>query len=437
MCDESSDDLSGFATLSRVRDKLEHLIGLGVHQRISLLILNIDDFSQINNAMGSKAGDLVLNLLFERLQSICSENDLMMTRHGNEFMLILLNYTHLEVSNKAKKILKTIAKPIVMDTKKIYLTACIGISFWPEDTQKADELLAYSVIALNQTKQLGMNTYHFYSKKNGMQARYVQRIKHNLIHVLDRDELYLCYQPQVDLHTKRVVGCEALLRWKNPELGLVSPCDFISVAEKTGQIIPIGDWVLRTACAQAALWQKAGYVMKLSVNVSLTQLYGGKRSIKNNFVTSVHHILKETGLNPACIELEITESTFMQMNDKKIIDLMALKKLGVCLSCDDFGSGCSSYDRVVQFPLNTIKIDRSLVAHIHNNPQIAQAIICGITVMAHQLKIKIIVEGVETQEQVNLLSTLGCDMIQGNYFSKPVLPEKLELLFKKGFSPEV
>ena len=426
-------ELVGFANLSLVRDKIQNIIQCHSFHQMAILIINIDDFRIVNDLMGARIGDLTLCKVVEKIMGNFRGDDIFARKYGDEFILILLNHSPEEVNKIIKNIFSELSQPFIIDTHEICITVSIGVSLWSEDAENADDLLAYAQLALNRVKENGKNNYQFYTHTYGAKTHHIQKMQNNLMHALTHNELYICYQAQIEISSKQIIGFEALLRWNNPQLGLIYPADFIPIAEKTGQIIPIGNWVLHRACLEAASWQKAGKSLQISVNVSVSQLQDCYGYPNNHFLHSVQQALKQTSLKPELLELEITEGTLMQMNDATFSCIEKLKKLGVRIACDDFGIGYSSYSRILLLPLNTIKIDQSLIMDISKNLINATAIIGGVITMGRQLGIKIIAEGVETREQLDVLQNLGCEVIQGNYFSKPVLPEKLKALLKHHF----
>jgi len=296
----------------------------------------------------------------------------------------------------------------------------MGIAIYPDDGEDIDTLLKHADIAMYQAKKRGRNDFQFYSSQLNLNTRERLGMETRLRRALDKDELILHYQPQVSARTGKVIGLEALVRWQNDEFGLVSPEDFIPIAEECGLIHPIGDWVLETACNQARSWQEAGLQpIRLNVNLSSHQFH------QKNFITNVKKILDRTGLDPQYLELEMTESVIMQQLKKTITDLNDLKQLGLTLSIDDFGTGYSSMSYLKRFPLDTLKIDRSFVTDITTDPSDA-AIIKAIITLARSLDLITIAEGVEKLEQLTFLQQQGCDLIQGFYFSKQMPALEIE-----------
>ncbi|MDP3562159.1 MAG: EAL domain-containing protein [Legionellaceae bacterium] len=424
------DGLTGFANLALVRDKIQSFIQAPCAHQIALLILNIDDFRLVNDLLGVRIGDLLLCSVVEKVSINCLVSDVFARKCGDEFILVFFNHSIDDIEKITQKILELLSMPFLIEGHEIYITVSIGISLWPEDAKHADELLACANLALNRVKESGKDNYQYYKKEIASEVRSPQQIKHHLMRALQNNELDINYQPQIETNSQRIVGCEALLRWNSPQMGVIAPVDFIPIAEKTGQIIPIGDWLLQKACLEAVEWQKLHKKMFLSINVSLSQLRDHRGYSQNHFIDSVERALNHASLKPELLELEITESILMQMNDQTLARIKKLKKLGVHIACDDFGIGYSSYKRMLQLPLDTIKIDQSLIMEISKKKINSEAIIGGVIALAHQLNIKIVAEGVETKAQFDVLKNLGCDVIQGNYFSKPVLPEVIARLLK-------
>jgi len=300
------------------------------------------------------------------------------------------------------------------------------VAVFPTEGTLSENLIEHADIAMYRAKKLGRNNFQFFTPSMNDEAMERVRIEGALRNALERDEFVLHYQPQVDMKTGQIVGMEALIRWNHPELGMVPPGRFVGVAEETGLIVPIGAWVMRTACAQNKAWQDAGYPrLRVAVNLSARQ-FGAA-----NLMASLEATLQETGLDAACLEIELTESLFMSDVTPAVELLHRMKALGVNLSIDDFGTGYSSFSYLSRFPIDVLKIDRSFVADITHDANDA-AIVTSIIALAHNLKLAVIAEGVETLAQLDYLRSHGCDEMQGYYFSKPVPADQFEALLAEG-----
>jgi len=335
-----------------------------------------------------------------------------------------------DIITLSEKILSTISKPFLLNGKKVRTSTSIGISICPHDHTHVDQLLGNADTAMHCCKRQGRNSYQFYSADLNANLQERLTLEDELHDALKRGELLLHYQPQVSLHTGHIIGVEALVRWQNPARGLVSPAKFIPIAEETGLIIPIGEWVLRTACAQSKAWQVDGLpAVKMAVNLSARQFK------QQNLVEMVAQTLQETGLNASYLELEVTESLFVDNVQQAIKILQQLHDMGIVLSVDDFGTGYSSLNYLKRFPIHGLKIDQSFVRDLALDSDDA-AIIKAIISLAHNLQLSVIAEGVETQEQLDYLRVSECDEIQGYYFSKPLTAEALTKLLHEGRSLE-
>ncbi len=384
----------------------------------AVMFFDLDRFKIVNDTLGHTAGDELLQEVAKRVAACLREDDTVARLGGDEFTVILEGIgNERDVAPVAQKIIDALARPISLGEQEMFITASIGISVYPNDGLDAQTLVKNADAAMYRAKDLGKNNYQFF--KVEMNARAFERLtlENRLRRALERNEFELHYQPQVDLGTGQVVGAEALIRWRHPELGLVSPDRFIPIAEETGLILPIGEWVLRTACAQNKAWQNAGLPpLHVAVNIS------GRQFRQKNLIGMVELILAETGLRPEHLELEITESVIMEQAAETIATIGDMRQLGLHLSIDDFGTGYSSLSYLKRFPIDTLKIDRSFVRDITTDQDDA-AIVKAVIALAHSLKLLVIAEGVETAEQLGYLREQGCDEIQGFYFSRPLTVE--------------
>lgn len=391
------------------------------NRQIAVLFIDIDRFKIINDSLGHAAGDLILKELSFRIKSILPTGSFLGRFSGDKFSLILTKDIHLnEIKKISSQILKEVSKVIVFDDQEFFVTASIGISMYPDDGVNEDVLLKNADVAMNRAKQLGGNGIVFFSTEMNDQAKYRLELESSLRKALERDQFFLCYQPLVDLDKGKIYGSEALIRWEHPKYGLVSPADFIPLAEETGIIKEIGNWVLRTACIQNKKWQELGYPdLTISVNVSAIQFQQPK------FLKTVQQALKESGLEPQFLTLELTESAMLRNIDYSIDVMKALQEMGVKVSIDDFGTGYSSLSYLRNLPINHLKIDRSFINNLRADSADI-AIVKAIITMGYGLSVKVVAEGVETKEQIELLKELKCHYVQGYYIHKPLKSNDFE-----------
>lgn len=417
------DPLTGLPNRVLFSDRLNHAIVQAPRNRklVGVLFIDLDLFKRINDTLGHNIGDIALKSAGERLMSCVRSGDTVSRWGGDEFTILLENIAKpQDVSRVAQKILDSLKAPIKVLDNEFFISASIGISLFPHDGDTVDVLLKNADTAMYRAKEKGRNNYQLYSRDMNSEATNKLVMEHQLRYALEKNEMALHYQPLIDLRTKKIVGAEALIRWNHPVLGQVPPLQFIPMAEETGLIVQIGEWVLRTACKQAKTWQDAGYPpMRVAVNLSVRQFQSP------DLQEIVHKILEETGLDSNWLELELTESMIMQKGDESIETLYRLNAMGIHLSVDDFGTGYSSLSYLKRFPIETLKIDQSFVRDIPKSADdvaIARAIIA----MAHNLKLKVVAEAVETEEQMEFLRAHFCDEIQGYYVSRPLPPAEFE-----------
>jgi diguanylate cyclase (GGDEF)-like protein/PAS domain S-box-containing protein len=423
------DSLTGLANRNLLQDRLRQALisARRNNHGLATLFIDLDNFKNINDSLGHDAGDLLLVQVAARLSGSVREGDTVARQGGDEFVLVLSELkTEDDVPGVAQKILKMMSAPFVISGRELYVTCSIGIATYPKDGEDRQTLLKNADAAMYRAKETGRNNVQYYATEMNIKAMERLVLEHDLRHALERDEFLLHYQPQVDLRTGEIAGMEALVRWQHPELGLIPPARFIPVAEDSGLIVALGEWVLRTACAQNKAWQLAG-LSPLSVAVNLS----ARQFRQPDLVEKVAAILGETGLDPAHLELELTESLVMQDVEKTIVTLGRLKAMGVQLSVDDFGTGYSSLSYLKRFPIDTLKIDQSFVRDITTDPDDA-AIAKSIISMAHDMQLKVIAEGVETEDQKNILQQRHCDEMQGYFFSRPVPAAEFEKLLRGG-----
>lgn len=396
-------------------------------QMLAIMFLDLDHFKTINDTLGHPIGDRLLQGVAQRLTSCIRESDTVARLGGDEFMLLLPGIVQADdVVKVAQRILENLKSPFYFDGHELHISTSIGIVLYPNDGGDAKTLLKNADSAMYHAKEQGRNSYQFYTSTMNEKAFERLTLENNLRRALEREEFIVYYQPQVSLKTGQIVGMEALVRWQHPEWGLVAPIKFIPLSEETGLIIPLGEWVLHKACLQNKAWQDAGFLsLRVAVNLS-TRFFKRK-----DLIEMVARILEETKLDPNYLELEVTEGAIMENVEITIKTLRELKEMGVSLSIDDFGTGYSSLSYLKRFPIDTLKIDRSFVQDIVKDPD-GTAITTAIIAMGHSLKLKVIAEGVETEEQLAFLYSNQCDEIQGYLFSKPVPAKAFTQLLQEG-----
>lgn len=395
-------------------------------KQVAIFFIDLDNFKFINDSLGHDIGDGLLKKTAERLVSCIRAGDTVARQGGDEFIIMVSDCEVDAVADRiAREIQNVVSQPFGINEQDLVITCSIGISISPRDGEDVQTLIKHADLAMYQAKEQGRNRTRFFTGE--MNARSLSRMnmEKHLRRALERNELFLCYQPKVSLRSGRITSMEALVRWQSPELGLISPASFIPLAEEIGLIEPIGEWVLETACRQNREWQDVGLpAIPVAVNLSAYQFR------QKNLVRVVERILRESGLEPRYLELEITESLVMQNLDRVTTILNELKELGTALSMDDFGTGYSSLSYLKRFPFNKLKIDQSFVRDITTDPDSA-TIVKTIIAMAHNLRLKVIAEGVETTGQLNYLRLHNCDEIQGYLFSKPVAADDFRSLLRE------
>jgi diguanylate cyclase (GGDEF)-like protein/PAS domain S-box-containing protein len=397
------------------------------HKRqLAVFFIDLDRFKTINDSLGHEAGDLLLQEIAKRFRKSLRDVDVVGRLGGDEFIILIEDFNNLnQVRNVAHKILATAIKPMVLMGEECRVTASIGISIFPEDGRDEQSLMKNADVAMYYAKEEGKNNFQFYSENIHTTANERLLIETNLRVALERREFSLNYQARLDFKTDEITGVEALLRWDNPLLGSVTPTQFIPVAEETGLIVPIGRWVLKTACAQNVAWQRQGLpAVCMAVNLSLRQL------TDDNFLEDIRVTLKETGMSPNLLELEITESMVMHNPSRLIALLTKIKEMGIRLAIDDFGTGYSSLAQIKHFPIDTLKVDRSFIRNLPQDSE-DKAITEAIITMGKTLSLTVVAEGVETIEQQEFLREHVCDEMQGFYFSKPVVSDQFADLLRE------
>jgi diguanylate cyclase (GGDEF)-like protein/PAS domain S-box-containing protein len=434
------DTLTGLPNRRLFKERLTHTLA---HARrhghpVATLFLDLDRFKRINDTLGHSVGDLLLQEVAKRLVGCVRKSDSVgrpsvedfatdvARLGGDEFTVLLTEIKEIQDAAKvARRILAVLLEPFCLDHQEIFVTASIGITVYPSDGEDAENLLKNAEAAMYHAKDQGKNNYQFYN--DSMNAASMKRLalENRLRKALERQEFLLYYQPQIDLFTQEIIGAEALVRWRHPEMGLVFPTEFIGLAEETGLITEIGEWVLTQACLQNKAWQTAGLKrIRMAVNLSSRQFQ------QRELIEIVSRVLARSGLDPRCLELELTESMVMPNAEEAVSTLRKLKAMGVRISLDDFGTGYSSLSYLKRFPLDTLKIDRSFMKDIVSDPD-SMAITRAIIAMGHSLSLKVIAEGVETEEQLAFLKEQGCDEAQGYFFSPPLPEDEFRRLFEE------
>jgi diguanylate cyclase (GGDEF)-like protein/PAS domain S-box-containing protein len=419
------DALTNLPNRELFRDRLRQaIIQARRHKRMfAVMILDLDRFKGINDTLGHKIGDFLLKYVSERLVKSTREADTVARLGGDEFIILFPDIAQaLDASFIAQKINNALLRNFLLDGQELFITASIGISLYPSDGTEVDTLIKNADVAMYQAKAQGRNNYQFYTPTKNTEALSKFMLENNLRKALERKEFVLYYQPLLELSTGRITGAEALVRWNHPRLGLLSPLEFIPMAEETGLIVPIGEWILENICAQGKTWNEMGLSpFRISVNLSMRQ-FG-----HNAILQTVLNALEKSDLDPAHLELELTESIVMQNVEETIVTLHELKSAGVGISLDDFGTGYSSLSYLKNFPLNRLKLDRSFVSGLvkeTKNECISKAII----EIAHSLNLKVTAEGVETFDQLELLRSWKCDEVQGFLLSRPIPVEEITRL---------
>ena len=411
------DSLTGLANRNLLNDRIEQALAWAKRNGLvmGVMLLDLDHFKLINDASGHSAGDALLKEVAQRLIACVRETDTVARLGGDEFVIILTDLPQPDdVDRIAEEILTALSRPVEVAGRDIFVTASIGVSLYPRDGDHGEILLRYADIAMYRVKEHGRNSVRQFVPEMGSTASSRLDMEGAMRRGLERGEFVLHYQPKIDLGTQALVGAEALIRWQHPQIGLIQPIEFIRLAEETGLILPLGEWVLTEACRQQVLWREQGVApLNISINMSARQFR------QEDLTDRTAAVFASTGADPTRFIVELTESMVMQDVDSTLGSLRALKKLGLSLSLDDFGTGYSSLSYLRRFPIDELKIDRSFINDIHTNPDDA-AIAGAIIAMARSLGLTVVAEGVENKEQAELLSALGCTQVQGYYYARPL-----------------
>jgi diguanylate cyclase (GGDEF)-like protein/PAS domain S-box-containing protein len=425
------DSLTDLPNRMLLNDRLQQAISMARRHdsRIAVLFMDLDRFKHINDSLGHIVGDQLLQAVATRLERCVRESDTVGRQGGDEFVAVLSELDAAENAGiSAAKLLAALALPYHIGPHDVIVPVSIGVSIYPEDGETAEALISNADTAMYHAKENGRNNYQFFKQEMNVRASERQFIEAGLRVALERNELSLHYQPKINLGTGAIVGVEALLRWKHPERGFIPPAQFIPIAEDTGLILPIGQWVLREACRQSREWLDAGFApIPMAVNISAVEF----RSM--DFVESVRAALNESKLDPRFLELELTETVLMKHAASTVSMLKALKVIGVQLTVDDFGTGYSSLSYLRQFPVDSLKVDQSFVHEISSQRDDA-AIVSAVISMGNSLKKRVIAEGVETREQMDFLTAEGCEEAQGYYFNRPMAANQFVKLLEASIS---
>ena len=422
------DALTGLANRRLFQEHLS--IALALAQRrnslVAVLFIDLDHFKVVNDSLGHSVGDDLLKHVSSRLRCVLREGDTVARVGGDEFTIVLQELEKREDAARiAQKVLHTISEPVELAGHRLYVTASVGITIFPEDGTDAETLLKNADSAMYRAKAEGRNTYQMATRELSRATRERMTLEIGLHNAIERNEFELHYQPQIDLATMRIVGTEALIRWRHPSRGMISPGEFIPLAEERGFIVIIGDWVVRTACEQARRFHDMGHEIRVSVNISARQFR------EPSFVTMIEDVVRRTGISPKLLELEITENVAMENVDLTLTVLSRLRRIGVSIAIDDFGTGHSALNYLKRFPIDTLKIDRDFVEDLPYGDEDA-AIVHAIVGLARGLRLRVVAEGVETAEQLEYLRSVKCPEVQGYIFGHPVPAREFERLLERG-----
>jgi diguanylate cyclase (GGDEF)-like protein/PAS domain S-box-containing protein len=423
------DTLTGLPNRNLLHDRLKQAVVYArrYNKPMAVAFIDLDNFKLVNDSLGHSAGDRLLTTVADRLKTTVRTSDTAARLSGDEFVLILFDQADdATIQNTMQRILNEVSLPCRLEDRDFYVSCSIGYSMFPKDGETDEALLKNADAAMYHAKEAGRNNFQAYTPDMETKATERLEISGDLRLALENNEFHLCYQPRVCLKDGHIIGVEALIRWQHPRLGMVSPADFIPIAEESGLIAPIGEWALRTACSQAKAWLGQGLPpITMSVNLSARQF------VKKDLVPSIEKILADTGLPADLLELELTESLIMHNAELFIITLGNLKALGIKLAVDDFGTGFSSLAYLKRFPIDRLKIDRSFVHNVAED-QDSSAIARAVIHLGHSMGLIVLAEGVETPEELYFLRTHNCDELQGYFFSKPLLADEVADLLKRG-----
>ncbi|MBB5016910.1 diguanylate cyclase (GGDEF)-like protein/PAS domain S-box-containing protein [Chitinivorax tropicus] len=428
-----TDHLTGLYNRAGFKAALLHALARCTrhHGQMALLLIDLDRFKQVNDTLGHESGDKLLQAVADRLRHTVRQADTLARLGGDEFTVILEHLDGAEdAAYCAAKIIEALKHPFQIQDMELIIGASVGIATYPACGDNPVALMQAADVAMYRAKSDGRNLYHFFTQEMNDRARTKMVLEQSLHHALTGQQLRLVYQPQIDLRTGQIIGLEALLRWQHPTAGLVSPATFVPLLEETGLIVPVGNWIIKTVCAQRQDWNRRHVLpedCKIAINISPRQF------VDENLARMLRQHLHQHQINPASIELELTENMLMQENEQTLHILHQLHQLAVSLSIDDFGTGYSSFSYIKRFNLDALKIDKSFVDQLAESERDV-AIVASIIDLAHNLRMKTIAEGVETKAQLDVLTCLGCDIIQGFYYSPPCQVAELESLISNSMT---
>ena len=428
------DDLTGLPNRSLIRDRLDQAI-LQARRKgrcVAVAFIDLDSFKLINDGLGHNAGDELLKVVGERMQNCVRGDDTVGRFGGDEFVILLtdLGEDALAIAPLLEKICRAVTWPVLLGGQEVQVTCSMGVVMYPRDGEDPNTLMMNADAAMYRAKDMGNNNFQFYTREMNASVEEKLVLLEGLRNALDEQQLSLLYQPKIDLRSGLIFGVEALIRWHHPQHGTISPLRFIGLAEESGLIVAIGEWVLRTACSQNMAWRAAGLApISMSVNVSPRQFE------ETRLVERVAQALEDSALPAGALELEVTESLIMRDLARSVGKMRELKAMGISLSIDDFGTGYSSLSALKSFPISRLKIDKSFISEVADNPD-DQAIALAVISLGHKLNLRVIAEGVETEQQCRFLRDNDCDEMQGYLFSRPLPPDEVAaLLLAQGVHP--
>ncbi|MAN35749.1 MAG: hypothetical protein CMF89_05110 [Candidatus Marinimicrobia bacterium] len=419
------DDLTGLTNKALFHDRLDQAIHNAERKDevLAILFIDLDNFKYVNDSMGHSTGDKLLKIIGNKLIESTRKSDTVSRWGGDEFCILLPNIKRLSgVYKLCDRILNTHLNNIIIEGQELHITASIGVSLFPQDGKNPDMLIKNADAAMYKSKELGKNQFHLYKPDMNEEVMERLNVETNLFRAIKNEEFQIVYQPQLSLKTNKIVGFEALVRWNQPDMGVLAPYKFIPIAEETNLIIPLGEWIIKKVCEQAKLWHDKGYNLKAGINISAKQFNQDK------LVEIIQNTINDTSIKPSLIELELTESIIMKNVNRTLKICTELKKMGVSISVDDFGTGYSSLSYLKDFPIDKLKIDQSFISNLADHDGDDAKIANLVIDLGHKLGLEVVAEGVETQNQIDFLRKYACDEIQGFILSKPLEINEFENL---------